>query len=359
MNELLKISSIAKKTNPFYKEWIKDNLFCKPIPREIFFKNNKEILNNNTPNAFTSGSSGTPIQIYRSEELGNLNSLVDIEYVSQFPGLKQVGITFHSLDKNIDINFPTSKKFQELKKRDINGISTMPSVMEEISLYLLSNNKKLNKIKYITLMGENVEDYQLDIIKKAFPQAFLSSTYSTVEVGPIGYSCPHDIHSYHLYDDKLFIEVLNENDKACSLNELGEITITDYYNIDTPVIRYKLGDLGKFSICSCGKKCLTDIRGKTRGFIYKLDRTRETFLDYSVMLRDIDGMMQYQVLQNDLEELEIKVKSIKDIKEEIKQKTIQYFGRLPNTFSITEVEAIEKTKSGKFIACINKVKLNE
>jgi phenylacetate-CoA ligase len=74
--------------------------------------------------------------------------------------------------------------------------------------------------------------------------------YGCGEVGSIAHECEHG--RLHVMSDNLVLECLPAEGLP---DDLGELVVTDLYNTAMPLIRYRLGDLGRMSeaVCTCGK----------------------------------------------------------------------------------------------------------
>lgn len=78
--------------------------------------------------------------------------------------------------------------------------------------------------------------------------------YGNVECGIVGIQCEeiHGSNQYHINDEDLFVEIIDSaTGKPCTE---GEIIVTHLHRRLQPLIRYRLGDLGKWvnSPCKCG-----------------------------------------------------------------------------------------------------------
>ncbi len=89
--------------------------------------------------------------------------------------------------------------------------------------------------------------------------------------------------------------------------------------------------------------------------LVKRNGARLFFTDLSVALRDLPGIVQYQVIQDEIEKFVAKV-----VLQEgapipgvgIRQVMEQHLGYLPESLDIEKVEEIPRGKNGKFYASI-------
>lgn len=89
--------------------------------------------------------------------------------------------------------------------------------------------------------------------------------YGSKEGHNIAYQCPTG-HHYHVNDESVQVEVLDEDGLPVGEGKMGRVVITQIHNMAQPVIRYDQGDLAvRGKACSCGRSLtvLERIVGRT------------------------------------------------------------------------------------------------
>ena len=122
-----------------------------------------------------------------------------------------------------------------------------------------------------------------------------------------------------------------------------------------PLIRYDIGDLAAWGECPCGKidfPAFSTILGKIRGSLLHRNGERVPFTELSVALRNIEGMLQYQVIQDDIEHFTVRLVHLANeltnsMQQQVEAAFQQHFSYLPKLTVIMENE-IEREKNGKF-----------
>ena len=137
-----------------------------------------------------------------------------------------------------------------------------PSLLEKFADHINRFDRRLCiDIRLIISTAEKLHRYQREKIEDCFGTKVVDE-YGCSEVDIIAFECPYG--SMHIMSENLFVEVINEENNQ---SKSGEIVITDLNNKLMPLIRYKLGDLGKLgkNECSCGRKLpvLKSIEGRT------------------------------------------------------------------------------------------------
>ncbi|MEW6094916.1 MAG: hypothetical protein AB1567_00085 [bacterium] len=103
-------------------------------------------------------------------------------------------------------------------------------------------------IQGVSTTAEILYDFQKDLIEKIF-QCPVINEYGCIEVQVIAFQCPKG--NMHISSENLFVEFI-KND---NLDGMQEIVVTDLNNYLMPLLRYKIGDIGKTidEKCSCGR----------------------------------------------------------------------------------------------------------
>jgi len=140
----------------------------------------------------------------------------------------------------------------------------------------------------------------------------VAAEYGCSEVDIIAFGCKED--RLHINAESIWVEVLDSPDTT---NDIGEIVVTDLNNRCMPLLRYRLGDLGRLrdgSSCPCGSPLpvLEEVTGRSQG---QFIRTRRGARLHSQTLAYLfeewsdDGwpVRQFQVIQPRLGELQFRI----------------------------------------------------
>lgn len=91
--------------------------------------------------------------------------------------------------------------------------------------------------------------------------------YGAQEMGPLSLDCPDHHGMYHLFSERVIVEVVDERGRSVNEGEEGLVTVTCLDNTVMPLIRYQPGDIGVLRsklACSCGNTSpLLEIRSRT------------------------------------------------------------------------------------------------
>ena len=178
--------------------------------------------------------------------------------------------------------------------------------MARLARWLLDNGRKPWRPQAILAAAEPLRDFQRDQIEQAF-SAPMFNTYGCREFMLIASECERR-HGLHVNADHLVVETVVD-EKAMPGMDAGEVTITDLHNFGMPFIRYVNGDMATpmRESCRCGRglPMLASIDGR------RLDALRSPeghilpgeFFPH--MLKDVEGIDQFQVVQRQIDRLDI------------------------------------------------------
>ncbi len=336
------------------------------LTRQVLQQYNQEILNGNPVYGRTSGSTGSPVLV----STGPGRSRMETEDYRRMVGwiggaLPRIEIVYPNPDRPnehlIPIHTPLEGQIKALTERaarhEAMSLVTYPTNGVLLAQAILDRGLEFPSIRRILLMSESVDGGQRALIRRAFPGAYVWDTYSAVEVGAISGQCPHEPAFHHIMAHKLGVEILDGNNEPAAPGEIGNVVITDYYNRRMPFIRYAIGDLAALGQCPCGKiplPAFSKVLGKVRGSLLHADGRRVTFVELSVALRDLPGMRQYQVIQEELMRFTVNVVAAGNVDEGIRAAFLKEFGYAP-ALDIRYVSDIPRDASGKFFISVCKV----
>lgn len=113
--------------------------------------------------------------------------------------------------------------------------------------------------------------------------------YGSGEGGHIAWQCPGE-GSYHLNADAVIIEILDEEGRSVPQNGEGEVVLTALWNLTTPIIRYRTGDIASLSSmpCRCGVQLpiMSQVQGREWDFLARYDGERVGPWELFLMLHE-------------------------------------------------------------------------
>lgn len=240
-------------------------------------------------------------------------------------------------------------------------LSGFPSTMLEIAKHGLSKGYQMPKgvVKAIFPTAESINPEMRNIIERFF-NAKMFNQYSSSEGAPFIIECKNG--NLHMDLQTGVFEVLDDFNKP---TDSGRLVITSFFTQGTPLIRYDIGDrlsLEKSKTCNCGNynPLVKEILGRIDDYIYSPENGKINLGNVSNTLKDTKGIIKFQVIQDKLDEIFIKLvidSSLYDKK--VENKFIQnWVDRVGGKMKIKLqfVEDLPVEKSGKFRMVKNNVK---
>ncbi|UCE29508.1 MAG: phenylacetate--CoA ligase family protein [Candidatus Bathyarchaeota archaeon] len=276
----------------------------------------------------TSGSTGRPLVLtFDDDALINRGSRSLRHFFESGCHLNDKIVRFTSPSRSLrsrthtpwfnQLGFLRRKHLSVLDKID-NNISSLlaysPDVIEGYpsTLWLIANTVQDKQIEGINprIVCCTAELLPQDVRKKinsAF-EVELFDQYGSVEFGTFAWEC-QEHNGYHMDIESVVVEFLR-NGENVSPEEKGEIVVSGLFNLAMPLIRYSLGDIGRFSTerCSCGRglPLMKIIDGRTDDFLVLPSGTIISPRNIN-LLEYVDGIAAYRIVQKERDKLEVQV----------------------------------------------------
>lgn len=293
--------------------------------------------------AITSGSTGEPLKVIHSlmddrrnylalniyrKSIGNID--FKDRYIWLVPMNERTKTYFYERETNYicnkngidyflsDYNQNTlAEVHKTIVDNKITWITASPSAIVEYAKFLI-NNRITYKFKYIELHSEKILSWQEKIIRSVFGNVFVS-VYSSNEINFI--AATHKCNQMHIIKNNVLVELEK------SINNRNKVIVTGLNYIDTPFIRYEIGDLAEIYKCDvCDRSVLelleyrlTDLIITENGnrfepyiifdSIYFLCEKYNVVIDKYTVIQKGKGVFLYYI---DIDLYENKLKTLKD-----------------------------------------------
>lgn len=328
----------------------------------------------------TSGSTGTPFQVYHDVAKRKQNSS-DTLVFAELAGFNLGDILLYlkiwsASNKKSNLlawlqNVVPFDVFRlgddemirlmaSLRKKGRKGILGYASALEQVCKFLDQNPNKIPTHTNLTSalsMSESLSDYTKEKFKEYFG-VDLFARYSNLENGILAQQFKGGGNGYRINTASYVVEIFKmDEDVLVDAGEMGRIVITDLYNFGMPMIRYDTGDIGRFKVNESGmvdNTILEHIEGRKLDLLYD---TRGQLVSSYIMYKNMwkyTEISQYQLIQSGEKDYLFKINVNDDFKRELelKDEFISYLGDDAN-FQIEYVTEIPLLSSGKRKKIIN------
>ncbi|UMB55459.1 phenylacetate--CoA ligase family protein [Lutibacter sp. A64] len=235
-----------------------------------------------------------------------------------------------------------------------------PSSILEIAKFGLINKYHFPEatVKAIFPTAETVTNEMRQVIETFF-KTKMYNQYASSEGAPFIIECSKG--NLHLELQSGVFEVLDEQDMPC---KKGRLVVTSFTTYGTPLIRYDIGDSIELSdeVCTCGNNnpLVKEILGRVDDFIYSPKNGKINLGNISNTLKDTNGIVKFQVIQNFIDTLDISI--IIDEHHFTKETETVFLKNwrdrvgLEMKINLNYVKKIDVEKSGKFRMVRNNIK---
>lgn len=229
-----------------------------------------------------------------------------------------------------------------------------PSALNVIAKYALDNNDYPAPANAIFTTSETVTASIRENLETAW-KCTVYDRYGAVENCLFASQCEHG--RYHVSPDVGILEILDAAGNPCPPGVLGEVICTGLHNTLQPLIRYRLGDVARWSAetsCPCGRDwpILEGIEGRFEDICTTPDGRK--VLRFDTVFKGIESIKEAQVIQEDRNRFLIKVVPGADYSagdtEILKNNMKKHVGNVEVV--VQPVGSIPRASSGKFRAVI-------
>ncbi|MDD2805420.1 MAG: acyl-CoA reductase [Elusimicrobiales bacterium] len=157
-------------------------------------------------------------------------------------------------------NLPLENIAGYLQDFQVTAVVGLPSFLVKMAEFIRAGQGKFKvPLKHIFYGGEYVGEEMVKFFEGVFPGVKVRSAgYATADAGVVGFQCPHCVKGHHhLFTSSQFIEFVDQDTlRPVKDGEIGELVVTGLSKKHMPIIRYRVGDLGRWLMksCACGRR---------------------------------------------------------------------------------------------------------
>jgi phenylacetate-CoA ligase len=341
VNKKLQAMLECATTNvPFYRNLNLQNadLDAFPVLNRASIANNPEdfLSDKYDPNKliqlYTGGSTGTPLKVYISKEvrrktyafwnrfyqnigfnIGDKKASFVGRKIQQPDNNKPPFWRYNAIDKQLIFSsFHMSESNLPLYIEKLNAfqpvlIEGYPLSVLRLADFILANNIKLQFTPLgISTSSENFSNEQRKTMQQAF-NCKVFDQYGSAESVVFASEC--EFGRKHISVEYGLVEVLNDDGEILKEGE-GELIVTTLLNDVMPLIRYRIGDLGKVSYkeCQCGRHtpAIEELYGKV-GAVIVTKNTKVPTAAIAIAFEYLENIRNAQIIQNEPDNVLVKL----------------------------------------------------
>lgn len=209
-----------------------------------------------------------------------------------------------------------------------------------------------HRLKGVIVSGEKCFDSDRTLIEEQFGCPVFDD-YGGIEVRSIGHECEAHV-GLHISAENVIVEFVENRGDPVPAGELGDIVVTVLNRFSMPLIRYRIGDVGRAlsGSCPCGRALplMDHVEGRIPDMIYTPSGKHTSMHFFTILFEFTDGVDQFQVVKQGKDKLVIRIvpnpKFSEEEKNHILMRTQDYVGPEMQCI-VEEVEQIPHSPSGK------------
>lgn len=211
----------------------------------------------------------------------------------------------------------------------------------------------------IVTAAEGLQPGQRELLEEYLGDQVFTS-YGSREFMLIGMESRHHC-GYHLADDNLLVEVVDESGCPVAAGQMGQIVITDLHNAANPFIRYTIGDQGTLAPetepCPNGFpfRLLLDVQGRNQEFVLTPEGDKLSLIYFAHNLKEFASIDAFQILQTSPQHLVVRLRSAQPLTTEFRrQVAAQLRPKLGSAYiEVEQVAELARHRNGKFAVLLS------
>lgn len=169
-------------------------------------------------------------------------------------------------------------------------------------------NLHLPGLKVVCTTGEPLYPHQRSLIREAFG-APVANEFGSRDIGFTAHETPEG--QMLLITESIILEVLDSGGHPVRPGEIGEAVMTGLCSEAQPFLRYRTGDMIRYTEERCdsgrGLQVIGEIIGRNTDFVVRPDGTIMHALAVIYVLRELDGVAEFKFVQHEINRVEVLV----------------------------------------------------
>jgi len=318
---------------------------------------NHAVVPNRRLRRSTSGSTGVPFIFYRGKDESPEHYALALRGY-RWAGRRQrdrVVQTFSSHaanppfwgifphDNPSDLDWSRFILYQMLKGNHSTLLFSFPSFVIPLSEFWDQDKPQIS-LRSLILVGEHLMPSARTRLERIF-KAPVYLGYATREFGLIAQECDRR-EGMHLFVESVLLEIVNSEGIPLPTGETGEVLLTSLMNTTMPLIRFRIGDRGKFitTPCPCGKTLpRIEIIGRETALLPLSGGKTLYLVEIQRALMESFGnlIMEFQLYQETLEKLTLYIVALGHADLNLKDRIAKTLTSITNNEPLILVEIVD------------------
>ena len=203
----------------------------------------------------------------------------------------------------LSIRTPLARHVDEILRLEPDALYAFPSYLADFLDHCEREGIELPRLKVVFTSSEMLAPSLRRRLAERF-RARVCDIYGCTEFKEVAWQCAAG--TYHVNHESVWVEC----EPPARAGEPGHLLLTTLVNRAGPLIRYRVGDLGRLQSvgCDCGREgpALTDLEGREGDMLQLRDGRRFSPYVLTTAIEDVPGLGQYQFVQTSADGLELR-----------------------------------------------------
>jgi len=179
-----------------------------------------------------------------------------------------------------------------------------------LASHALSHSRRpsLRRLRAVCTTGEPLYPHQRELISSVF-RAPVANEFGSRDIGFTAHETPAG--QMLLLSEHVVLESLDPQGDPVAPGETGEAVLTALCSEAQPFIRYRTGDVVRLEGETCregrGLHVIGEVVGRSTDFVVRADGTIMHALAVIYVLRAVDGIREFKLIQHELDRVEVLV----------------------------------------------------
>tara|TARA_R110000737_G_scaffold231851_2_gene245332 strand:- start:1472 stop:2824 length:1353 start_codon:yes stop_codon:yes gene_type:complete len=231
----------------------------------------------------------------------------------------------------------------------------------EIALFAEQHDVNIKPQRAIHTGAGQLFSFMRETIERVF-QCKVYDHYGGREFGAVATECDYG-SGLHVLGYNRIVEIVDKQNNICKDNEEGEIVVTVLNNFSMPLIRYKVGDVGLWSLeknCACGNnyRKILRITGRTANNFPLKEGGMVSGEYLTLSYNNIPGIVSFQIRQKNYHKIIIYLitdeKYQNSTEDYIRNRMLKLFGS-ELQLNYQYVDEIPTTSTGKHLFTVSEI----
>jgi phenylacetate-CoA ligase len=256
----------------------------------------------------------------------------------------------------MNIFAPVEERLEWLRRERPDYFATYSESLEHLG-FAAGDERPAEGIKAIIAMSEQLTPGMQSYVERVFG-APVYQHYALSEIELVATRC--EAGRYHVHREHCFVEIVDEEGRACRSGQTGRIVVTSLTNFAMPLLRYDTGDLAQVTegACSCNRTLPSF--GKIVGRYSRVAHLPDGTLPLVFAIRDaieqmptdlMGGLREFQIHQLRDQSMELRIVARSSMRPEfyarIREVWTKFKTDSESEIIFRSVDALSKSASGK------------